>query len=305
MRILISAASGLIGSAVSAALQADGHAVVRLVRRPPVAGGEVRWDPAAGVLDPTAVEGSDAVVHLSGEPILGRWTAAKKAAIRASRVDSTALLSGVLAGLRHPPATLIAASAVGYYGDRGDELLTEESTPGRDWLAQVTSEWEAAAEPAARRGIRVVHLRTGLVLAPPPKGGALASMLLPFQLGLGGPVASGRQYWSWIAIDDAVGAVRHLLASPQVRGPVNVTAPAPVTSREFARTLGRVLRRPAVLPVPAFALRLLFGEAADATLLTGSRVVPAKLQASGYAFLYPYLEAALRHVLGRDKDARP
>jgi len=302
MRILISAASGLIGSAVSAALQADGHAVVRLVRRPPDAG-EVRWDPATGLLDPTAVEGSDAVVHLSGEGILGRWTAAKKAAIRESRVDSTALLAGVLAGLRRPPATLVVASAVGYYGDRGDEWLTEESAPGRDWLAQVTREWEAAAEPAVRRGIRVVHLRTGLVVTP--KGGALASMLLPFQLGLGGPVASGRQYWSWIAIDDAVGAVRHLLAAPHVRGPVNLTAPAPVTSRQFARTLGRVLRRPAVLPVPAFALRLLFGEAADATLLTGSRVVPAKLQASGYAFLYPYLEAALRHVLGRDKDARP
>jgi uncharacterized protein (TIGR01777 family) len=302
MRILISAASGLIGSAVSAALHADGHVVVRLVRRPPGAG-EVRWDPAAGVLDPAAVEGCDAVVHLSGERILGRWTAAKKAAIRASRVDSTALLAGVLPGLRRPPATLIVASAVGYYGDRGDELLTEESSPGRDWLAQVTREWEAAAEPAARRGIRVVHLRTGLVLTP--KGGALARMLLPFQLGLGGPVASGRQYWSWIAIDDAVGAVRHLLAATQVRGPVNVTAPAAVTSREFARTLGRVLRRPAVLPIPAFALRLLYGEAADAALLTGSRVVPAKLQASGYAFRYPYLEAALRHLLGRDKDARP
>ena len=304
MRTLISAASGLIGSAVSAALSAEGHTVVRLVRRSPEAG-EVRWDPAAAVLDPAAVEGFEAVIHLSGERILGRWTAAKKAAIRASRVDSTALLARALGRCARPPATLIAASAIGYYGDRGDEVLTEESAPGVDWLARMTREWEAAAEPAARRGIRVVHLRAGLVLTP--KGGALARMLLPFQLGLGGPVASGRQYWSWIAIDDVVGAVRHLLATPAVGGggPVNLTTPYPVTSREFARTLGRVLGRPALLPVPAFALRLVFGEAADAALLSGSRVVPAKLQASGYAFVYPHLEAALRHVLGRDKDARP
>ena len=303
MRTLISAASGLIGSAVSAALSADGHTVVRLVRRSPEAG-EVHWDPAAGVLDPAAVEEFDAVIHLSGERILGRWTAAKKAAIRASRVYSTALLARALGRCARPPATLIAASAIGYYGDRGDEVLTEESAPGVDWLARMTREWEAAAEPAARRGIRVVHLRTGLVLTP--KGGALARMLLPFQLGLGGPVASGRQYWSWIAIDDVVGAVRHLLATPAAGGgPVNLTSPHPVTSREFARTLGRVLGRPALLPVPAFALRLVFGEAADAALLSGSRVVPAKLQASGYAFVYPHLEAALRHVLGRDKDARP
>src|SRR2546425_1867116 len=300
MRILISAASGLIGSAASAALTADGHRVIRLVRRPPGAG-EVRWDRAAGVLDPTAVAGFDAVVHLSGERLLGRWTAAKKAAIRASRVDSTALLARALAANPRPPQTLIAASAIGYYGDRGDEVVSEESPPGTDWLARLSEEWEAAAEPARRRGIRIVHLRTGLVLSR--SGGALAQMLLPFRLGLGGPVGSGRQYWSWIAIDDVVGAVRHLLASTQVRGPVNVTAPTPVTSREFARTLGRVLGRPALLPVPAFALRLLFGEAADAALLTGSKVVPAQLQASGYAFLYPHLEAALRHLLrGGDKE---
>src|SRR5438128_9177591 len=214
MRILISAASGLIGSAVSAGLTAAGHTVIRLVRRPPAVG-EVRWDPAASVLDAAAVAGFDSVVHLSGEPILGRWTAAKKAAIRASRVDSTALLARALAETPRPPRTLIAASAIGYYGDRGDEVLTEASSPGVDWLAQVTREWETAAEPAARRGIRVVHLRTGLVLTP--RGGALARMLLPFRLGLGGPVASGRQCWSWIAIDDVVGAVRHLLATPAVR----------------------------------------------------------------------------------------
>ncbi len=297
MRILISAASGLIGSAVSSALTVDGHTVVRLVRRAPRGeADEVRWDPAAGVLDSAAVVGFDAVVHLSGERILGRWTAAKKAAIRASRVGSTALLARALAQSPRPPRAFVAASAIGYYGDRGDEVLTEDSPPGTDWLARLCAEWEAAAGPAARRGIRVVHLRTGLALSR--AGGALARMLLPFRLGLGGPVGNGWQYWSWIAIDDVVGAVRHLLASPDVRGPVNLTAPQPVTSREFARTLGHVLGRPALLPVPAFVLRLLFGEAADAALLTGSRVAPTKLQASGYFFLYPHLEAALRHVLG-------
>jgi uncharacterized protein (TIGR01777 family) len=306
MRLLISAASGLIGSAVAAGLAADQHEIVRLVRRSPGPGGggeaggrEIRWDPGSGMLDPSAVEGFDAVVHLSGAPIIGRWTAAKKVAIRASRVDTTALLAGVLAKLARPPATLLVASAIGFYGDRGDESLTEESAPGTGWMAELCRAWEAAAEPAARRAIRVAHLRTGLVLAP--TGGALAPMLLPFRLGLGGPVSSGRQYWSWVAIDDVVGAVRHLLAATDVRGPVNVTAPYPVTSREFARTLGSVLRRPAVLPVPAFALRLAFGESADAALLTGSRVLPAKLQASGFSFRYPHLEPALRHVLERHK----
>jgi uncharacterized protein len=299
MRILMSASRGLIGRAVSTSLAADGHDVVRLARRR-AGPGEVLWDPAAGRLDPAALEGVDAVIHLSGEPILGRWTRTKKIAIRASRVDSTRLLSRALAGLRRPPAVFLVASAVGVYGDRGTESLTEDSSLGTDWLARVTAEWEAAAAPAAERGIRVAHLRSGLVLSR--DGGALKQMLLPFRLGAGGPVGSGRAYWSWIAIDDWVGAARHLLTAGELRGPVNLTAPHAVTNGEFARTLGRVLRRPALLPVPPFALRLLFGEAA-ATVLTGSRVLPSKLLASGYQFAFPHLEPALRHLLGRGKES--
>jgi len=293
MRILVSASRGLIGRAVAASLVADGQDIVRLTRQR-AGPGELLWDPAAGRLDPAALEGFDAVLHLSGEPILGRWTTSKKLAIRASRVDSTRLLARALAGLRRPPETLLVASAVGIYGDRGTESLTEASTLGTDWLARVTAEWEAAAAPAATRGIRVAQLRSGLVLSR--EGGALRQMLLPFRLGVGGPVGDGRSYWSWITIDDWVGAARHLLVAGDVHGPVNLTAPHAVTNREFARTLGRVLRRPALLPVPAFALRLLFGEAA-ATVLTGSRVLPSKLLASGYQFAFPHLEPALRHLL--------
>jgi uncharacterized protein (TIGR01777 family) len=258
----------------------------------------VSWDPAAGAIDSTGLVGVDAVVHLAGESIAGgRWTEARKRRIRDSRVSSTRLLARALAQLASPPRVLVAASATGYYGDRGAEVLREESAPGAGFLAGVCREWEAAAEPAARHGIRVVHLRIGLVLSR--DGGALASLLTPFRLGAGGPVGSGAQYWSWITLDDLLGAILHALTTEALAGPVNAVAPNPVTNREFAKTLGRVLRRPALLPLPAFAARLVLGEMADALLLASARVVPARLQATGYAFRAPTLEGALRHELGR------
>ncbi|MEB3327684.1 MAG: TIGR01777 family oxidoreductase [Candidatus Sericytochromatia bacterium] len=295
-RILVSGASGLIGRALVAFLQGGGHEVVRLVRRP-AGPGEVQWDPERGVLDPQALEGFDAVVHLAGEGIAeGRWTAERKARILRSRTEGTRVLSAALAGLARKPEVLISASAIGFYGDRGNEPLDETAEPGRGFLADVTRAWEAAAAPAQDAGIRVVWLRTGIVLSP--RGGALAQMLPPFQLGLGGPVGSGRQVMSWIALDDLVGAIHHALFTPALRGPVNGTAPAPVTSTEFGRVLGHVLGRPAVLPLPGLAVRTLFGEMGEALLLGGARVQPGALTASGFTFLCPSLEQALRHELG-------
>ncbi|MFP4056148.1 MAG: TIGR01777 family oxidoreductase [Candidatus Brocadiia bacterium] len=296
MRVLITGSHGLIGSALADSLRDTGHSTTPLVRSQ-ARQGEVRWDPAAGAIDAAGLERHDAAVHLAGESILGRWTAAKKARIRSSRVDGTRLLCQTLAGLEHPPGAVLVASATGYYGDRGSEVLTEESEAGRGFLAEVCRAWEAAAEPARRRGIRVVHLRFGVVLSA--RGGALAAMLPPFRLGLGGAVGSGRQYLSWIALDDAVGAIRHALVRETLSGAVNVVSPHPVTNRELAKTLGRVLRRPAVLPLPAFVLRLVYGEMADATLLSGVRARPARLVETGYAFRHPRLEAALRFLLGR------
>jgi uncharacterized protein (TIGR01777 family) len=241
------------------------------------------------------------VVHLAGENIAaGRWTPARKAEIRRSRVEGTRRLCEALAHLPHPPKVLVSASAVGVYGDRGTEILTEESARGTGFLAEVCQEWEMATEPASQGGIRVVNLRFGMILSP--AGGALRKMLLPFRLGAGGRVGSGDQFVSWVALDDAIGIVYQALCEETVRGPVNAVAPGPVTNAKFARTLARVLRRPALVPLPAFAARLVFGEMADALLLAGARVMPARLQASGYRFRFPELEGALRHLLGRREE---
>ncbi|MGH7530097.1 MAG: TIGR01777 family oxidoreductase [Gemmatimonadales bacterium] len=297
MKIVIGGASGFIGSVLAPRLRAAGHDVVPLVRRPLRAGERaIAWDPGRGQLDPRDLRGSDVVVNLAGENVFGRWTAAKKRRIRASRVDSTRLVSDGIAQLAPRPQLFLAASAVGYYGNRGAETLTEASAPGDDFLAAVARDWEAATAPAARAGIRVVNMRFGVVLGG---GGALARLLPPFRLGVGGPIGSGAQYFSWIAMDDLLAAVLHLLDTSALRGPVNLTAPRPVTNREFVRALGRVLGRPAVVPVPAFALRLAFGAEGAEMLRSGQRVLPANLLASGFAFHYPDIEDALRHVLGR------
>lgn len=300
MRVAVSGSTGLVGSEVVAVLSAGGHEVVRLVRRVPSPGEmDVRWDPEAGVIDAGGLEGCDAVVHLAGENVgAGRWTAARKAAIRDSRVSGTRFLCDALAGLARPPKTLLCASAVGYYGDRGEELLTEESPHGAGFLAEVCGEWEAASAPAARKGIRVVALRIGMVLSP--KGGALARMLPLFRAGLGGVIGGGRQYISWVALDDLPGIVLHAWQRGDLSGPVNAVAPRPVTNREFTEALGKVLSRPTPLPVPAFALRLAVGgEMADALLLASARVVPKRLLDTGYAFRSPELETTLRRLLGR------
>jgi hypothetical protein len=298
MRILLTGSSGLIGQALLSFLAADGHTVVRLTRSP-ATGRHILWNPDAGTIDPEDLEDFDAAVHLAGETIVGRWTAEKKARILDSRVKGTRLLSESLGHLRKRPTVLVSASAIGYYGDRGDEVLDEKSSPGSLFLSEVATAWEAATEPAARNGIRVVNLRVGFVLSK--AGGGLATMLLPFKLGVGGRVGSGRQYLSWIAIDDVVGAVWHAVLSDAVRGPVNAVAPHPVTNRGFTKTLGRVLWRPTIFPLPAFAARLVFGEMADNLLLASTRVEPARLLATDYEFRFPQLEDALRHVLGKDR----
>jgi uncharacterized protein (TIGR01777 family) len=298
MRILISGASGMAGSALVPFLQAGGHEIARLVRRRPAReGAEVFWDPEGGQLDPAALDGFDGVVHLAGESIAsGRWTARKKARIRDSRVLGTRLLSEGLARAARGPRVLVSASAVGYYGSRGDELLTEESSSGSGFLAEVCRDWEAATQPAAERGIRVVILRFGVILSA--TGGALKKMLVPFRMGVGGRVGDGRQHMSWIAIDDALEVVRQALAGDSLSGPVNAVTPAAVTNAEFARILGRVLSRPAVMPMPAFAARLAFGELADELLLSSQRVQPKRLIEKGHVFRFPELEGALRHLLG-------
>jgi len=249
-------------------------------------------------VDRSRLDGVDAVVHLAGANIAaGRWTAARKVEIRRSRVEATRRLCESLAQAITPPKVLVSASAVGYYGDRGAETLTEASEAGSGFLPEVCREWEAAAEPASRAGIRVVHLRFGMILSP--AGGALRKILLPFRFGAGGRIGEGGQFMSWIALDDVLGAIYHALCDDSVKGPVNVVAPGPVSNAEFTRTLAGVLRRPALFPLPAFAARLLFGEMADELLLTSARVMPARLQASGYRFRFPELEGALRHLLGR------
>ncbi|MBW7905689.1 MAG: TIGR01777 family oxidoreductase [Phycisphaerae bacterium] len=297
LRIVIGGAGGLVGGQLCAFLSTGGHDVRRLVRRPASDDTEIAWLPETGQLDAAALDRCDAVIHLGGESIAGgRWTGTRKQAIRRSRVASTRLLSDTLARLRHPPATFLCASAVGIYGDRGDELLNEESLPGDGFLSEVCREWEAAAERAAAAGTRVACLRLGVVLSR--RGGALAAMLPVFRAGLAGPLGDGRQYMSWIALEDAVAAIHHVLWQPALRGPVNLTAPHPATNRGFTRALGGVLRRPAFVPAPAAAIRLGLGEMGQALLLEGQRVAPGRLLASGFAFSFPSLEEALRWELG-------
>jgi uncharacterized protein (TIGR01777 family) len=298
MNILVTGASGLIGTALVSSLTSSGHEVTRLVRGQPKAGEKAaHWDPIAGSIDASALEGLDAVVHLAGENIAERWTAAKKAQIRDSRVKGTQLLCETLTRLSSPPKVLVSASAIGYYGDRGEETLTDDSPPGRGFLSEVCRAWEAATEPARQHGLRVVQLRQGVVVSA--EGGALAKMLPPFRLGLGGMLGSGQQYMSWIALDDVVGVIQHALVTEALQGPTNAVAPRAVTNQEFTKTLGKVLGRPTAIPLPAFAARLMFGEMADELLLASARVQPTKLLASGYQFRYPELEAALQHVLMR------
>ncbi|MEO2046656.1 MAG: TIGR01777 family oxidoreductase [Pirellulales bacterium] len=298
MRIAITGASGLIGSHLLPTLSAQGDEVTRLVRHP-AESGEVSWNPQQESLDLSALDGFDGVIHLAGENIASsRWTTSMKGRIRESRVRGTHAISSGLARLATPPKVLIAASAIGYYGNRGAELLDEQATPGEDFLAKVVYDWEQATEPAANAGIRVVRLRIGVVLSP--AGGALAKMLTPFQLGAGGRVGNGRQYWSWIAIDDVIGVIRYALSHQALTGPINAVTPTAITNAQFTQTLGRVLHRPTFLPMPATAARIVLGEMADALLLSSTRVVPKQLLDSGYSYQYPELESALRHLLNRE-----
>jgi uncharacterized protein len=300
MRILISGSSGLIGNAISEALRGEGHTVVRLVRPAGAArkqSGDATWDHVAGTFDAAATEGADAVVHLAGASIAaGRWAAARKQLLRASRIDATRHLVQSLAALARPPRIFIGASAIGYFGDRGDESLDETSAPGSDFLATLTQEWEREEAAAASFGARVVSTRFGIVLAG--NGGALPRMVTPFKLGAGGRLGSGRQWMSWIALRDVVGIVKFALANTALSGPVDAVSPEPVRNSEFTRALAEVLHRPAIFPAPAFALRLALGEMADALLLSSQRVFPRRLQEAGYAFAQTDLRSALREALG-------
>ncbi|MBU6329057.1 MAG: TIGR01777 family oxidoreductase [Acidobacteria bacterium] len=302
-KIAITGASGLIGRALSASLRADGHTVLPLVRRPVAAGEQaVSWDPAAGTIDAAGLEGLDGVVHLAGAGIGDhRWTDAYRREILESRSRGTELLAGTLAALDTPPPVLVSGSAIGYYGDTGETAVTEDAPAGSDFLAEVCRQWEAATAPAEQAGVRVAHLRTGIVLTP--DGGALAKLLPLFRLGLGGRMGSGRQWWSWISLDDEVGVIRWLL-DHEVRGPVNATAPGPVTNAEMTRILGQVLRRPTLLPVPSFGPKLLLGaDLATALLFTSQRVTPGVLGAQGFPFAHPTLDEALRSMLDRPTAA--
>ena len=303
LRVLVTGASGLIGGTLTAFLATGGHEVIRLVRRSPASPAEIAWDPAAGRIDAGALEGFDAVIHLTGENIgAGRWSAARRRRIRESRVASTELLCGALGGLRQPPSVLVSASAVGYYGDA--QGTVDESTPaGGGFLAEVTAAWEQAAEPARAAGIRVAHARLGPVLSP--KAGMLKRLLPVFRAGAGGVVGSGRQPLSWIGLDDAIGALHLLLSSDRARGAFNVVAPRAATNREFTHALAAVLRRPAFAPVPAVAILALFGEMGEQLILKGQDVVPTRLTELGFRWLEPTLEGALRWELGMPAGERP
>jgi uncharacterized protein (TIGR01777 family) len=296
-RLLVSGSSGLIGSALLPSLKGTGARISRLARASTVPGTSdeerIPWNPAQPI-SPDAVSGFDAVIHLAGESIVGRWTAAKKARLRESRIPSTANLARALAQAKSRPAVFLSGSAIGYYGNRGDEILTEESSSGTGFAADLAREWEQASRPAIEAGIRTVQMRMGIVMAT--KGGALPKMLPAFKLGVGGKLGDGYQWMSWIDLTDVIGAIQHILRSDLLAGPVNLVAPNPVTNEEFSKTLGRVLSRPAVFPVPGFAARLAFGEMADELLLASQRVEPAKLISSGYPFRFPTLRQSLESL---------
>jgi uncharacterized protein (TIGR01777 family) len=303
MKVIVTGSTGLVGRALIRSLLAEGHEVTRLVRgaaqgfRAPGTAA-VHWDPERGEIDAKELEGHDAAVHLAGESVAeGRWDDEKKRRIRESRVKGTSLLAGALAGLSAKPSVLVSASATGFYGDRGAEILREESASGEDFLSEVCREWELATLQASQAGIRVVHLRIGVVLSG--EGGALQKMLTPFKLGLGGKVGSGSQYMNWIALEDLIGVIRRALEDESLRGPVNAVAPQQLTNEEFTKALGHVLGRPTIFAVPAFAARLAFGEVADALLMASTRVEPARLQEAGYQFKYPEIEGALCSALGK------
>jgi uncharacterized protein len=303
VRILVSGSTGFVGTSLVQALERDGHTVARLMRPESsraAADGQraqiVRWDPVSGQFDAPAAEGADALVHLAGASIAGgRWNAARKSLLRTSRVDATRQLIGALSRLQQPPRVIVAASAIGYYGDRADETLMESSSPDNDFLAALCCEWEAESARGAEFGARVVMLRFGIILAP--HGGALPRMLLPFKLSVGGRLGSGRQWMSWLTLEEAVGIVKFALASSTLSGPVNAVTPHPVQNADFTRILARALHRPALFPAPAFALRVALGEMADALLLVSQRVVPTKLQQAGYRFAHPDLATALEEIL--------
>ncbi|MBV9210410.1 MAG: TIGR01777 family oxidoreductase [Acidobacteria bacterium] len=296
MKVLVTGSTGLVGSALLPLLKGRGHEVVRAVRRPTEKPSEVYWNPEGGEIDAASLSGIEAAINLAGENIAERWDEEKKRRIRESRVKGTRILSEALAQLEPRPRVLVSASAIGIYGNRGAEVLTEESSYGDDFLAEVCREWEAACAPARESGIRVVNPRIGIVLSK--KGGALAKMLTPFQFGVGGKVGSGKQFMSWVALDDVAGIIVYALENEALSGAVNTVAPTPVTNYEFTKTLGRVISRPTIFPIPAFGLKLAFGaEMAEGTLLSSARVEPARLKQAGYEFQYPTLEAALRHLL--------
>lgn len=299
-RVLLAGASGLLGRALAARLNAEGWHVRRLVRRPAAGPDEFTWDPAHGEVPAAALADVTAVINLAGENIAaGRWTEARRRLLRSSRLDPTHALARAIAGMPHPPEVFACASAVGFYGDRGNLVLGEDASRGEGFLAELTAEWEQAGAAVTAVGVRWAALRLGVVLSP--EGGALARLLPVFRLGLGGRLASGRQWMSWISREDAVAAFVHVLASPACRGPLNACAPGPVTNADFTRILGFVLRRPVVFPVPALALRLVFGRMAEETLLASTRALPRALAASGFRFGQPGLEAALRQELARPR----
>ncbi|HEX5702835.1 MAG TPA: TIGR01777 family oxidoreductase [Pyrinomonadaceae bacterium] len=295
MRIAIAGASGLVGSTLIPELESDGHEIVRLVRSTPKAG-EIEWHPNQDEINPATLDGFEAIINLAGESIAeGRWTDEKKKRIRDSRVNGTHLISEAIAKLATKPRVFLCASATGIYGDRGDETLDEQSESGGGFLAGVCREWEKASEPASNAGVRVVNLRFGPILAR--AGGMLEKMLTPFKMGLGGKIGSGKQYISWVAIDDVVAAIKLALNDESIRGPLNIVSPKPVTNERFTRALGEALSRPTVMSMPAFAARLAFGEMADEMLLVSQHVVPKRLTAAGFQFVYPTLQNALHHYL--------